>query len=125
MAECLIGPLRSGFSETFAVSFGASILNAGALLSAEMFLLVSSALTLALIESSHPGSSQVAAGIPDGDVNQSPSSSGMSANNMTVGNGGSFLWGTFGGGGNGGSGGNLISESAADYLYLQDSAFMT
>lgn len=70
----------------------------------EMFLLLSSALTLALIESSQPGSNQVAAGVPD-VVNHSPaSSSGMSANNVTNGHG-SFLWNTFG---NGGS--NLISK---------------
>lgn len=72
-----------------------------------MFLLVSSALTLALIESSHPGSNQVVAGVPE-VVNQSPSATttGMSANNVTNGHG-SFLWNKFGGGG---GGSNLISK---------------
>ena len=60
-----------------------------------MFLLVSSALTLSLIESSYPGSSsQVVAG----------AAGEMSPNNVTNGHG-SFIWNTFTGGR------NLIGEN--------------
>lgn len=71
-------------------------------------LLLVSALTLALIESSQPGSNQVAAGIPE--------TTGMSANNVTNGHG-SFLWNTFGGGGGGsGSGGGSGGGASSNLI---------